>query len=52
MKTTDKLTLASFLLLIMVIGTLLLQLSKAWRNERFLDAELNKLRSTPTHQTK
>lgn len=49
MKTlaSDRLTVVAFVILIATIVLLLFELSKAWQNERFLDAELNKM--TPPH---
>lgn len=46
-KTSQTMTLLAFLILVMVIICLCLELAQAWRNERFLDAELNK--HTTTH---
>jgi len=51
-KTENHLTVAVFLLMLGLIVFLLSALSQAWRNERFLDAELRKHTTTynPTNK--
>lgn len=57
-ETSDRQKLTEFTyicigsMLMLLVVFLLVQLSKAWNNERFLDAELNKYTTTSTNHIK
>lgn len=57
-ETDDKQKLADFThrciitMLLLIVLFLLVQLSKSWRNERFLDATINKYTTTSTNHIK
>jgi len=49
-QTEKLLTLVAFLIMLITIALLTVTLSEAWRNERFLDAELRKYTTTQTNR--
>jgi uncharacterized membrane protein YkvI len=51
-QTEKLLTLVAFIILLITIAVLTVTISQAWRNERFLDAELRKHTTTQTNLTK
>jgi hypothetical protein len=49
-KTETLLTLTAFVILLLTIALLSVTLAQAWRNERFLDATINKYTTTWTNK--